>query len=83
MSNSSKDADVPGTHFWCIRKIFTDRNGWPANLFVVTNVPGGVGFVAEALLATKYKTRDEAELAAFDITISNPDLIQKLRIELV
>lgn len=74
---------VTGLHFWCIRKVWSDKNGWPANLFVVTDVPGGVGFVAEALLATKFKTRDDAEKAAFDITIKDPLLIQKLRVELV
>jgi hypothetical protein len=84
MSNLSKADDVPGTHFWLIRKLWTDRNGWNANLFVSLNEEtGGIVYVGDHLIATKFKTRDDAEKAAFSITIKSPDLIQKLKVELM
>jgi hypothetical protein len=86
MSNSLRDDDVPGTHFWCIRKIWKDHNGWDANLFVKIedySLGKHVAFVADVLLATKFKTRDDAEKAAFSLTILSPDLLQKLKVELV
>lgn len=84
MSNLSKADDVPtGLHYWCIRKLWTDRNGWVANLFAVVFADGHFEFVENYITATKFKTRDDAEQAAFNMTISAPDLIQKLKVELV
>jgi hypothetical protein len=84
MSNSLKDGDVgSGLHFWLIRKLWTDHNGWPGNLFLKIGENDGVAFVSEALLATKFKTKDDAEKAAFNVTIKSPELIQKLKVELV
>ena len=86
MSNSSRDNRVPGCHYWYIKRLGRDANKWPYWVFVQVTVNGNpetVNYVPDQFQATPFRTREEAEAAAFNIAMNDPELLQKLKVELV
>jgi len=73
---------VTGQHYWFVKRLGQDANKWPTWVFVRFE-EDEPKYVPDHLQATPFRTRDEAEIAAFNLTAHDPTLMQKFKVELV
>jgi len=75
---------VPGFKKWYVLKRYTDHNRWASYLHLRFDLENGAWItVPDKNQATPFMLKEQAEVAAFNLTVKDPNLIGGLVVELL